>query len=135
MNLKLSRTAFKETGIYGEIESAEDGKKLFFTIEHAFPGESASGKFWYPIIPIGTYKCIRGQHKLHNGIPFETFMVTGIEGHTGVLFHIGNYNKDSEGCICLGKAPMVDGVNRSGEAFKEFIELQRTTDEFMLEVV
>lgn len=150
MNLKLLRTAFKSTGIYGEIED-ETGKRRFFTLEHSYsrtaladpdPGLEPE-KFgsiencpdYLPKLAPGTYTCVRGQHQLHHGLPFETFMVTGVPKHEGILFHVGNYDRDSEGCILIGKEPIPDGIGKSGDAFKEFIELQRKTDSFILEVV
>lgn len=136
MNLVLLRTAFKPDGIYGEIES-EDGKKLFFTLEHAYKTASVevTGEDeWEAKIPKGTFRCVRGNHQLHNGIPFDTFMVTGIPNHDGILFHVGNYDRDSEGCILIGKQPIPDGIGKSGEAFREFMELQRGRTEFFLEV-
>jgi hypothetical protein len=147
MDLVLHRTAFKATGIYGEIEAKDTQKKLFFTLEHSYPVATvtdvninektvtAETTGWEAKIPKGTYTCVRGQHQLHHGLPFETFMVTGVPGHEGILFHVGNYNRDSEGCILIGKEPIPDGVGKSGDAFREFIELQRGCDSFVLGVV
>lgn len=134
MDLLLKRTAFKPSGIYGEIETM-DGKKLFFTLERAYPDtESMAANQWKAKVPPGTYRCVRGPHRLHDGIPFETFMVTKVPGCTGILFHIGNYNRDSEGCILIGKQSINDGIGKSRDAFVEFMELQRGCDEFFLEV-
>lgn len=144
MDLTLQRTAFKAQGIFGEIYVRENNstpKWLFFSLEHAYPvgpdhtspdGEPTG---WQAKIPKGIYRCVRGPHQLHNGLKFETFMVTGVPGHTGILFHVGNYNKDSEGCILIGKQTIPDGVGKSGDAFKEFMYLQRDCNEFTLEVV
>ncbi len=141
LNLILERKKSGETGIYGELCS-EDGKFVAKTLEHAYINSSevqsdTSEKpiLWEGKVPIGTYRCVRGQHRLHSSaIAFETFMVTKVPDHEGILFHIGNYNKDSEGCILLGLTYIPDGIGRSADAFRNFMELQRGCGEFFLEV-
>ena len=140
MNLTLTRKARKETGIFGELHT-EDGKFVAFTLEHSYfqsqPSMSANGgviQSWEAKIPLGTYRCLLGDHQLHSGSKFKTFMVTGVPNHSGILFHIGNYNRDSEGCILLGLQEIPEGVGRSGDAFKQFIALQGDRTEFFLNV-
>ena len=93
-------------------------------------------------MPHGTYKCVRGTHQLEGGGPFTTFEITGVPGHTGVLFHPGNTELDSRGCECLGmslgeivtnQGPL-DAVLQSREAFQEFMIYQDGCDEFTLKV-
>ena len=60
-----------------------------------------------------------------------------VKGHYGILFHVGNYNEDSEGCILLGtgfgntssKGKM---ITASKQAFKQFMEMLKETDLFTL---
>src|ERR1035437_4131631 len=95
----LKYTAFRKDGIFGMFTF--DGDAPFcVTLSHAFPVEGT----YQPIVKAGTYTCVRGTHQLANGVPFETFEITGVEGHGGLLFHAGNFNKDSEGCTLLGEA-------------------------------
>ena len=126
MDLTLLRRDFREDGIFGEIDIGND---YFFTLEHSYDLK--------PKLPDGKYTCKRGEHKLHDGIPFEAFEVMDVPGHTGILFHIGNYNRDSEGCILLGLAlgAMINyGVMlvSSKQAFKKFMDIQKECDEFNL---
>lgn len=131
MDIVLTRKERREDGIFGEICS-EKGEFLFITLEHSYNLK--------PKLKPGRYKCVRGMHRLKADEPeFETFEVKGVKGHWGILFHVGNYNEDSEGCILIG----LGMGNRSGggkmitsskQAFKRFMDLQAGMDEFYLVV-
>ena len=80
--MRLDRLQRRREGIFGDLSI--NGEHLAQTLEHAY--ESADGQF-YPKVPAGTYTCKRGAHRLH-----------------GILFHCGNFNRDSEGCVLLGNS-------------------------------
>lgn len=130
MNLVLTRNHNGPDGIYAVLTSVY-GDFVAATLEHAYPIFSS----FEPKIPRGSFTCVRGQHALHNGIPFETFEITGVPGHQGLLFHAGNFNADSEGCILLGRAHVGNMVTESRATFRKFMELQSGADKFNLEVV
>jgi len=93
--VKLTRTACRPDGILG-ILSDDDGDQLAVTLEHSYGG--------VPKLPAGTYTCQRGPHRLKGMTEsFQTYEVMGVPGHAGILFHAGNYNADSQGCILLGR--------------------------------
>lgn len=125
MDLVLNRKQFREDGIFGELRN-QVGDLIAVTLEHAFP--AAGG--YAPVIPQGTYDCVRGEHYLHGMTePFTTFEVSGVDGHAGLLFHWGNFNRDSEGCILLGdsiRAPDQSAwmVTDSRVAFEKFMSSQ-----------
>ena len=136
MDLTLNRTAYRQDGIFGEIRGII-GDYFAITLEHAYP----LGAVWVAKIPPGEYLCKRGMHNLFR-LPnsFETFEVTGVDGHTGLLFHPGNYDNDSEGCILLGQKIMNLGfgqemISNSKQAFADFMALQAGLDTFNLEVI
>lgn len=144
MNIKLMHTDYLRTGIFGFMEP-EDGSFLLCTLEHAFPQQSdgiQSSTVFKPIIPPGTYTCVRGIHCLKDpkdptklSPPFETFEITGVAGHTKLLFHKGNFNKDSEGCILLGLArDEINGILNSKQAFEKLMAAQQGVDSFTLTV-
>ena len=59
---------------------------------------------------------------------------------TGVLFHHGNYSRDSDGCILLGMGlgRMKDGgrmLTSSNVACKQFMKTQDGAKEFTLTVI
>lgn len=130
MTLKLIRHEYREDGIFSELRT-EKNKVLAQTCEHSYNK--------LPKIPFGTYTCRRGLHKLHvDSKAFETFEVCGVKGHTGILFHIGNWQSESNGCILVGggiaasiKGQMVTG---SKQAFKDLMEYLKAVDQFELVV-
>jgi hypothetical protein len=135
MNLTLSRHKFRADGIFGEVTD-EAYQLVCVTLEHAYPADTVG---FLPKVPAGKYTCVRGTHKLHDNIPFETFEIMGVPGHTGILFHQGNYDKDSEGCVLVGqqigyqenKSLM---IMQSRDAFKKFLDLQDGVDSFQLTI-
>lgn len=136
MNLRLQRLQARADGIFSDLFD-DQGELLAQTLEHAYEQENAS---WQAKIPCGTYTCRRGLHRLHGmAEPFETFEVLGVPGCAGILFHWGNFDRDSEGCILLGNhiARAEDGsqmVTDSRKAFGKFMVLQGGIDEFTLTV-
>lgn len=129
MDLKLNRKEYWADGILSEL-TTDKGKIIAHTLEHAYDSK--------PKLPEGVYKCIRGTHRLHDGIPFETFEITGVEGHSGILIHVGNWNKDSDGCILLGDAVAASKqgtmITNSKVAFHDFMSLQTGVNSFTLTV-
>ncbi len=123
--MTLTRESTKSSGVFGILEPLG-----LHTLEHAYPtGDGFKAK-----LPTGTYTCKRGMHKLHDGVPFETFEIMGVPGHTGILFHVGNFNSDSEGCVLLGLDADHTMVRHSKPAFAKFMEHCKGINEFTLEV-
>ena len=54
--------------------------------------------------------------------------LTGVPGYSGVLIHIGNTAKDTEGCILVGENKKVGMVMNSTQAFKKLYALLREAD-------
>lgn len=132
MNLTLNRKAFRDDGIFSELRDTE-GNLIAVTLEHSYDKE--------PKLPLGTFTCKRGPHRLHGMTEdFETFEITGVEGHTDILFHWGNFQKDSEGCVLLGDQIAKNGADgcqmilHSRATFARFMELQKGVDTFQLVV-
>lgn len=111
----LLRIANPEQGIFGVLK---DGDMPFcVTVENnAF------------VIPDGDYICRRvNSPKFGN-----TFEITNVPGRSNVLFHGGNWEEDSTGCIVLGekfepiwdekRKRLKEGVMESNKAFSEFKE-------------
>jgi len=137
MNLTLQRTMFRDDGIFGELRD-ENGSILFLTLEHNFDGK--------PKLADGVYNCVRGTHTLeHDPESFITFEIENVppfQGHlvTKILFHRGNYDENSNGCVLLGKklgwrlGGKIRMITYSKQACKEFMELQKYVDSFTLTV-
>lgn len=85
-------------------------------------------------IPSGTYKAVR-----HNSPKFgETFWVQDVPGRSEILFHKGNIDDDSHGCILVGEqfnsVEGKNGITSSKEGFAEFMAKLEGQDEFTIEI-
>lgn len=137
--MKLTRKIYVGSGIFGTLAS-ENGFFTCRTLEHAYaglntiePDVTGSAPYYQPKVPPGVYKCVRGEHRLAHGGPFFTFEVTNVPGHTGILFHPGNINADSAGCILLGLGQEGDvEITDSRVAFEKFMAFVAGLDEFDL---
>lgn len=135
MNLRLKRFDRREDGVFGQLFDDKD-KQIAVTLEHSIDAGHGNGSFTSKL-PNGIYKCVKGMHRLdHSDKPFETFEITGVPNHTGILFHVGNYNRDSDGCVLLGHGyggePRM--LYQSRMTFDSFMNLQHNVTEFILEV-
>ncbi len=119
--------------MYG-ILSSNDGFSCV-TLEHSFISESGNNVYG-PKIPPGQYLCVRGTHQLEHGGPFSTFEITGVPGHSGLLFHVGNFNKDSDGCVLLGESvDLVDAmITNSVATFAEFMANVKDLNSFTISI-
>ena len=133
MNLILKRTEFHDYGVIGELLTQDGFRKIAMTLEHSYSPENQ------PKVPKGIYTCQRGIHRLASQRKeFETFEILKVPGHTGILFHVGNYETDSSGCVLLGDSvsyvflPWMLKFSRI--AFTRFMSLQEGIDTFQLEV-
>lgn len=131
MDLTLIRKEKIKDGIFGVIPELE-----LVTLEHAYLIQGTIG-IYEPKIPQGTYVCEKGIHKLaHMNHPFETYEIISVPDHTHILFHIGNYNADSEGCILVGTAiqPNLFPTRIMGSriGFDLFLKAQEGVDSFKL---
>ena len=129
---RLVRTKFSDEGVFGEFFFDGYEKPFMITLEHAYVDPSGNV---FAKIPSGSYRCVRGLHELHSG-PVETFEVLGVEGHSGLLCcHVGNFNRDSDGCVLAGKAISGNMITDSKEVYEEYMQMLDGVDEFQLEVI
>ncbi len=134
MDLRLKRTDKREDGVFGQLFRQDTGDQIACTLEHSYDAGLGDGSYTSKI-PNGTYECVRGMHRLHNmKEPFETFEITGIKGHTNILFHVGNFNNDSEGCVLVGGGYGGDPrmLYDSRRTFTKLMNLQYGVDKFTL---
>jgi hypothetical protein len=86
-------------------------------------------------IPTGQYICKRYSSRKYP----DTFEITGIQGRSYVLFHAGNVDENTAGCVLLGSEFGTLGGDRaileSGKAFNSFINNFKGQDQFRLTIV
>lgn len=95
----------------------------------------------FPCIPTGTYVCKKVYDRKTTGglfIPI-TFEITNVPQRSGILFHIGNYAKDTRGCVLLGMqfGRLNDQISlvESRVAFEKFVKMTDKDKEFELKVI
>jgi hypothetical protein len=92
-------------------ELGVNGQTLCYTLEPA-PGGGSEGK---GAIPEGTYTA----HLRYDKKDQWRIQLDDVPGFTGIQIHIGNYPKDTEGCILVGMDSDEDAgtLSRSSEAY------------------
>ena len=84
-------------------------------------------------IPVGKYLC-----KRFYGYKWKKTFEVVVKGHTAILFHAGNVEADTEGCILLGRQPSYlkgqRAILNSGFTYRKFLKEFGTIDEFMLTI-
>lgn len=123
----LRVTKARQDGTFGVFIDADC--PFAITAERAWLN-NARGK---SCIPVGEYTC-----KRVNSPKFgDTFEVTSVPGRSEILFHKGNIDDDSHGCILVGEQYAVwqDGscsIAASAVGFTEFKQRTTVLQEFKL---
>ena len=89
--LKLKREILSNKAVLGTLEL--DGRELCKTLENPWLDNTKD----ISCIPEGTYKC-----KPHSRRFSDTWKITGVSKRSGIVFHTGNTESDTEGCILTG---------------------------------
>jgi hypothetical protein len=90
----LVRQPFTDDGTLGEMFNP-DGSHLCFTMELPWDDNIADES----CIPDATYTCVPHNSDEHPG----TWEVQNVPNRSGILIHNGNTDRDSLGCIIVGK--------------------------------
>ncbi len=126
---QLVRDEYSANGIFGTLRTAT-GEEICKTLERSYNSK--------PKLPVGSYVCKRDADNPRLSKIFKTnfvsFEVTGVPGHSGILFHPGNKHTDSDGCILVGSTRDKLGVYNSRATFKKLMERLEGLDSFMLNV-
>ena len=143
MKLLLKRIARRDTYTIGRLYV--DGKYFCDTLEDTDRGLSqelpvtvnrAKKRAGVTAIPVGTYRVTMGvkspkfskyaQYKFCDG---KLPRLVNVPAFDGVLIHIGNTPKDTEGCILVGRNTQVGKVLESTATYRKlYAELQDAKD-------
>lgn len=84
--------------------------------------EPALDRAEHPCIPKGGYRCDLKDHPKHG----KCYELADVPGRTSVLIHVGNFERDTEGCILVGNAIGTIGNDHallaSKDAYRRFMD-------------
>ena len=110
----IKRVAILEEGAFGVMLML--GTPFAVTLERTFDDGQ-------PVIPAGRYVC---KPRRYNRGGYQTYEITGVEGHSLLLFHKANWETDLEGCVGIGESfETLDGrigIAQSSKGFIEFMD-------------
>jgi len=126
VSFQIKRVAVLTSGAFGVLLS--NGTPFAVTLERTYdPGNTVK-------IGNGFHECHRSRYNRGN---YDTFEIS-VPGHSRILFHKGNTELHSDGCVLVAEsfAMMGDkpGIALSAEGFNEFMKRAADTDSFTLEV-
>lgn len=92
----LMQREYLKDRVLGTLTFFNDNVEIgrFYTLERPWLDNARSKS----CIPTGTYEVELNNTKAHP----NTFRVLDVKDRSGILMHIGNYPKHSEGCILVG---------------------------------
>jgi hypothetical protein len=144
MSLRIVRDLRSTDGTFGQLWNTRSGG--FFNALHTCEDDWLDNRRNVSCIPAGTYKVLRTIYYKHG---YETFEII-VPGRSRILFHPGNTEEDTDGCVLVGMrrgtlwvrdedAPLKPlahktAVVNSQQAFRLFMESMRDIDEDILAV-
>lgn len=128
VDILLSRIANTREGMFGVLSWY--GRPFAVSLEDEWKYNQPN----VSCIPAGTYKCNRVKSPKFG----DTFEVMYVQGRSHILFHKGNTEDDTEGCILVGEqfGTLFDktAILSSSAGFKEFKQLTADVDGFSLAI-
>lgn len=126
MDITLKRIAMADCGTFGVLIT--DGIPFALTLEREWKNNQQN----VSCIPSGTYVCKRIWSPKFGG----TFEVMTVPERSHILFHKGNLEDDSHGCILIGEQYEslngVPGILASRKGYSEFIGKLKDKNNFQL---
>ncbi len=125
--LRIVRYSETVDGTYGVMEY--NGIPFCMTLE---PNDRGNGR--NSCIPPGRYTC-----KRHHGTKYKnTWVINDVPGRSYILFHVGNIEDDSLGCILLGASlgsvKRKLGIISSSNTFNKFMHVSERATELNLTI-
>jgi hypothetical protein len=114
MEMQVTRQTFTDKSTIGELTI--DGVHQCFTLEDKVRDQKVFGE---TAIPAGRYEVVVNFSNHFQKMLPELVAVPDFEG---VRIHSGNTDKDTEGCILVGKIKGTDEISESRDAFKTLFE-------------
>jgi hypothetical protein len=114
MEMQVTRQTFTDESTIGELTI--DGVHQCFTLEDKVRGESEPKVFGETAIPAGRYEVV-----VNFSYHFKKMLpeLVAVPNFEGVRIHSGNTDKDTEGCILVGKMKGTNAISESRDAFND----------------
>ena len=130
MQFTLTRVWVGKEGCFGTL--AHNNRPPFaLTLERTFDPDNRV------VVPSGVSQCTRDYYNKGGYVTYEIQFPDG--SHDRVLFHKGNKEQHSAGCILVAEQyhtfEDIEGISNSKHGFEEFMELANGVDQFELKVV
>ena len=109
-NLLLIRDTFTDKSTLGKLYF--DGEFYGHTLELAWKDNEKR----VSCIPKGVYE-VKKRHTDESKYKYEHLHILDVENRELILMHVGNYPKNSKGCILLGNTRALNFVGESRKAF------------------
>ncbi len=117
MQLRLVRHTFTQQSTVGNLEV--DGTFECFTLEDVVRPVKLAG---VTAIPAGHYEVVvTYSERFKRPMP----LLLKVPDFDGVRIHWGNTDKDTEGCILVGRSKSADFIGESRAAFASFVHQAR----------
>jgi hypothetical protein len=131
--IELNRIIDTDFGTFGVLQ--ENNHTIVITLERRWMNNAQ----FVSCIPIGIYKCKlidSSKGTLQSGrFAHKAYWVLDVPERTEVTIHVGNYLKDIEGCIAVGRKYAHNQIYDSRLAMKDFMSYMDGENEFTLKVL
>jgi len=129
IELRIFRQFYTEKSTIGRLDV--NGEYFCETLEDRIQpkGVKIDGQ---TAIPEGFYTV-----KIDMSKKFKKLMphIIDVEGFKGVRIHVGNYPKNTEGCILVGFVRKIDYILRSRDAFDKLMSILVKADKITLTII
>lgn len=135
MKINLVRCAFRPTGTFGRLFI--DGVFECYTLEPIHRTDNLKPR----CIPLGTYKVVTNiiSPKYRFRYPYNKFngcvpRLLHVSGFDGILIHVGNFLKDTLGCILVGERANLSRLFNSTKAYLSLWNKLQHADDISLTI-
>ena len=116
IDLVLEREVFTDKSVIGTLYL--NGERVCDTLENPYLNNQTN----ISSIPLGSYSLRLRLARESATRDYLHLLVEDVEGRTYILFHKGNYPKDTSGCILVGLTRGKDFVKNSKDAMDLLME-------------
>lgn len=121
MNLEVKRKWKTKVSTIGELYV--NGEFLAFTLEDPIRAKKVDGD---TAIPAGNYRVqLTYSERFKKILP----ILLDVPGFSGIRIHAGNTNKDTLGCLLVGKVRKPDCIEQSQKALFELMQILKDVEE------